>query len=86
MRYNTGGFNAPSHEAIWYRLHKLAYGDSWQYDYEEFVAYDAANRKTAASASAPRRYAPERPFTPTAPPVLTGTTWREALGVDRSSR
>ena len=79
MRYNTGGFNAPSREAIWYRLHKLAYGDSWEYDYEEFVAYDAVNRKTAASASAPRRYAPEKPFTPTAPPVLTGMTWREAL-------
>ena len=86
MRYNTGGFNAPSREAIWYRLHKLAYGDSWQYDYEEFVAYDAVNRKTAASASAPRRYAPERPFTPTAPPVLTGTTWREEVEAHRSQR
>ena len=79
MRYNVDGFNAPSREAIWYRIHKLAYGDSWSYDYEEFVAYDAVNRKTAASASAPRRYAPEKPFTPTAPPVLTGMTWREAL-------
>ena len=86
MRYNTGGFNAPSREAIWYRLHKLAYGDSWQYDYEEFVAYDAVNRKTAASASAPRRYAPERPFTPTAPPVITGTTWREEVEAHRSQR
>ena len=79
MRYNTGGFNAPSREAIWYRIHKLAYGDDWQYDYEEFVAYDAVNRKTSEAAAAPRRYAPERPFTPTAPPVVTGTTWREAL-------
>lgn len=78
MRYNTGGFNAPSREAIWYRLHKLAYGDSWKYDYEEFVAYDAINRKTAESSASSRRYAPERPFTPTAPPVLTGRTWREA--------
>ena len=79
MRYNTGGFNAPSREAIWYRLHKLAYGESWQYDYEEFVAYDAVNRKTEASAASPRRYAPERPFTPTAPPVVVGKTWREAM-------
>ena len=79
MRYNVGGFNAPSREAIWYRIHKLAYGDDWQYDYEEFVAYDAVSRKTSASAAAPRWHAPERPFTPTAPPVLTGTTWREAL-------
>jgi len=79
MRYNTGGFNAPSREAIWYRMHKLAYGDDWSYDYEEFVAYDAVNRKTAASAASQRRYAPERPFTPTAPPVMTGKTWREVL-------
>ena len=79
MRYNVDGFNAPSREAIWYRMHKLAYGDSWSYDYEEFVAYDAVNRKTAASSSALRRYAPEKPFTPTAPPVLTGMTWRGAL-------
>ena len=79
MRYNTGGFNAPSREAIWYRMNKLAYGDSWNYDYEAFVAYDAVNRKTAASSASSRRYAPEKPFTPTAPPVLTGTTWKEEL-------
>jgi hypothetical protein len=40
MRHNTGGFNAPSREAIWYRIHKLAYGDSWEYNYEDFVSYD----------------------------------------------
>ena len=34
MRHNTGGFNAPSREAIYYRIHKLAYGSSWEYDYE----------------------------------------------------
>lgn len=32
MRNNQGAFNAPSAEAIWYRIHKLAYGDTWQYD------------------------------------------------------
>ena len=77
MRYNTGGFNAPSREAIWYKIHKLAYGESWQYDYEDFVAYDAVNRKTAASAATARRYAPERPFTPTAPPVVVPRRWND---------
>ena len=43
MRHNTGGFNAPSREAIWYRMHKLAYGDSWEYNFEDFVAYDTKN-------------------------------------------
>ena len=45
MNDRTGGFNAPSREAIYIRIHKLAYGNSWTYDYEEFVAYDAKNRK-----------------------------------------
>lgn len=43
MRYNTGGFNAPSREAIFYRLHKLAFGSNWIYDFEEFVEYDEIN-------------------------------------------
>ena len=44
MNDNTGEFNAPSREAIYYRIHKLAYGSSWQYDYEQFVEYDIINR------------------------------------------
>ena len=38
-------FNAPSRLAAYYRIHKLAYGSSWQLDYEEFVRYDAINRR-----------------------------------------
>lgn len=34
-------FNAPSREVIYKRAMKLAYGDSWTYDYEEFVKFDA---------------------------------------------
>lgn len=49
MRNNTGGFNAPSREAIWYRIHKLAYGESWTYDYEKFVEYDKKNIKIAST-------------------------------------
>ena len=75
MRYNTGGFNAPSREAIYYRIHKLAYGDSWQYDYEEFVEWDARNRKAEAH-KAPYR-APAN-FKHTAPPVVINKSWRDA--------
>ena len=42
-------FNAPSREAIYYRIHKLAYGADWVYDYEEFVEWDARNRATTSS-------------------------------------
>lgn len=34
-------FNAPSREAIYKRAMKLAYGNSWNYNYEEFVKFDA---------------------------------------------
>ena len=42
-RSNKNGFNAPSREAIYKRIMKLAYGDNWNYDYEEFVAFDQAH-------------------------------------------
>lgn len=42
-------FNAPSREAIYYRLHKLAYGKDWQYDYETFVQQDLKNIPSATS-------------------------------------
>ena len=78
MRYNTGGFNAPSREAIYYRIHKLAYGDSWEYDYEDFVEYDAVNRSTSASApEKTRRNYVERTFEPTVPPVIVGKSWKD---------
>lgn len=79
MRYNTGGFNAPSREAIWYRAHKLAYGDGWQYDYEEFVRYDAKNRKTSASAAAPSRDNRVEKLKPRLhPPVIVPRRWNDA--------
>ena len=34
-------FNAPSREAIYYSIHKKAFGESWRYNYEDFVAFDA---------------------------------------------
>ena len=44
MRDNQGQFNAPSREAIWYRIHKLANGPDWQYSFDSFAEYDAINR------------------------------------------
>ena len=76
MRYNTGGFNAPSREAIWYRIHKLAYGDSWTYNYEDFVKYDAVNRKTKPTAVG-------KAVRHTHPPVAVGKTWKEAYRQDK---
>lgn len=76
MRYNTGGFNAPSREAIYYRIHKLAYGTDWEYDYEDFVSYDAINRKTSPQQPV-LTYVPKIYRHPH-PPIVTGRSWREA--------
>ena len=79
MRYNTGGFNAPSREAIYYRIHKLAYGDEWEYNYEKFVEWDAKNRKIADSPLLMPSREAVRNFVPTHPPVIKQMNWREAL-------
>ena len=84
MRYNTGGFNAPSREAIWYRIHKLAYGDSWQYNYEDFVEYDAVNRRNGARYIAPPRIVelPDPSLIPDPPVVYDYALPREASDKD----
>ena len=76
MRYYTGGFNAPSREAIYYRIHKLAYGPNWVYDYEEFVEYDEVNRYWSGYTL--NTFAPDE-FKPTAPPVILEKSWRDEL-------
>jgi hypothetical protein len=79
MRYNTGGFNAPSREAIYYRIHKLAYGADWEYDYEKFVEWDACNRSTAAvTRGVPYRLDIPEDFKPLHAPVVMNTSWRNA--------
>ena len=76
MRHNTGGFNAPSREAIYYRIHKLAYGADWKYDYEKFVEYDAVNYN--AQAAPATKVSPLRPKQQLHPPVVIKKSWREA--------
>lgn len=82
MDDNMGEFNAPSREAIYYRIHKLAYGPDWEYDYEKFVEYDAINRKSASESAAPQKrrmnYV-EQAFEPTHPPVIVNRSWRDAI-------
>lgn len=70
MNDNTGGFNAPSREAIYYRIHKLAYGESWTYDYEEFVNWDL-NQRARSRVSV----VPQKKYPPTAPPVIIKARW-----------
>ena len=65
---NAGShFNAPSREAIYYRIHKLAYGEDWQYDYETFVQQDLKNIQSESKTSTqsvpyPTRVNERKPF------------------------
>ena len=77
MGNNDSRFNAPSRYTIWYRIHKLAYGSSWNGTYEDFVAYDAVNRKTSAAPKVRPNMVERQPQRPHAP-VFTGRTWRDA--------
>lgn len=72
MRNNTGGFNAPSRYAIWYRINKLAYGDEWEGSYENFVTYDQINRTPSAIAKRAKqlRAAGKDKRPPLSPPVI----------------
>ena len=38
---NSGGeYSVPAREAIYKKIHKVAYGEEWQYSFEDFVAWD----------------------------------------------
>lgn len=38
---NAGGeFSVPARVAIYKKIHKVAYGDTWQYDFDDFVTWD----------------------------------------------
>lgn len=81
MRSGSASFNAPSREAIYYRIHKLAYGDNWKYDYEEFVKYDEINRNAASRAAVePLTEAEQQEYIKNhCPPIILNDTWRDAM-------
>ncbi len=74
MSDSRGFFNAPSREAIYYRIHKLAYGPEWEYNYEDFVKWDQGAKNihptaTPQSVSGKKTYEvreplPSKPFNP----------------------
>lgn len=80
MRYNTGGFNAPSRYAIYKRI--MEYAGVGYVTYEDFVEYDEINLTSAVKANAAmkaRRNYVERTFEPTHPPVIVKGSWRDAM-------
>lgn len=84
MRHGNIPFNAPSREAIYKYVMQESEGEGWTYDYETFVAFDAAghtefvNALNNASRRAQQKDAQSMSEL-TAPPVLKKGTWRDAL-------
>lgn len=76
MRSNMHGFNAPSREAIYKRVMSTAYGESWKYDYEEFVTFDRTHLPTPTEAATRATY--EEATRPFSLPVFTNMTIRFA--------
>lgn len=74
MNDNKGVFNAPSREAIYYRIQKLAYGTEWVYDYEKFVEYDAVNYNKPSTRFS--GVSPLRPQHQLHPPVVVKRSWK----------
>ncbi len=82
MGSNGTDFNAPSRQAIWYRINKLTQGDSWEGSYEDFVTYDMSIKAASApikETTSKRAARNERAMTgyKGAPPVIKNITWRE---------
>ena len=75
MNTNTGGFNAPSRFAIWYRINKLA-DPSWTATfndaatYNAFVTWDIAHPNTQANIPVDDPNYVEKHLPPLAPPVF----------------
>ena len=83
MRGADCGFNAPSREAIYKRVMQLSEGDSWTYDYETFVTFDAPARKAYSQQQSKAHQVKTKAATTarsinSRPPVIYKGTWRDA--------
>ena len=72
MNQNVGGFNAPSRKIIYYRINKLALGDTWTYDHTAFKALDVNWIPTPVSTLSVRSVGcVQQEFIPLGRPVVT---------------
>ncbi len=76
MNTNQGQFNAPSRMTIYSRINKLANGESWMLNYEDFVNYDAVNR-TPNMNTKKLNGQNKRAFVPLHEPVVHKGGWRD---------
>lgn len=75
MRYNTGGFNAPSREAIYRRIQGISQGTGWSFDREEFVEHDLKNVSRKVMRDNRKRIAKIKEQPRHTPPVVIPRSW-----------
>ena len=89
MRYNDTPFNAPSREQIYKFIMKYSEGDTWVYNYEDFVTADERGRMEAAeglgSTNAPRRNTSQHVEEYGCPPIMIDPTVKE-VGLDKKGK
>ena len=73
----AGDFNAPRREAIYKAVMKLSEGESWVYDYEEFVRFDksVSTRSAQHTKTTDNRQIKRKEHK--APTIIKGS-WRDA--------
>lgn len=82
--YASDIFNAPSREAIYKRVMELSEGDSWTYNYEDFVTFDAPARNAYKQTGAMNRVKStdnqniKKRRLESRPPTIYKGTWRDA--------
>ena len=69
MNTDNGIYNAPSREAFYRRIHKLAYGSEWEFDLEAFKVWDL-ERSSSAARIGTKAYSPAQNRA-SLPPALT---------------
>ena len=82
MRYNDTPFNAPSREQIYKCIMQQSEGESWTYNYEDFVRYDAINRNNATTRSLktiPSKEVRDEWKKRHRPPVFVKGIWRDVV-------
>ena len=85
MASDAATFNAPSREAIWYRLNKLTEADGWNGSHEDFIKFDvqvSRARRMVRTKQDDKGLESVQMHLPTlrgALPVLKNTTWRSEI-------
>lgn len=81
MRNHTygEGFNVPSREAFYYKIHKLAYGSGWVFDRDAFINFDLSLKASQAPAQYRVKAFNNENVIHSAPPIIERKTWKEFI-------